>query len=280
MANVITRNVVAKIAANAAAWRLAALLGVLLQASAAHALGEQYDADRALASSQAALGTTVRDHQLTDRLNRRVGLHDFAGKPLVISMIFTSCHHICPTTTRHLDKANEAARAVLGDDSFQVLSVGFDASHDTPQAMQAFAREQGINAGNWRFLSAGAETIAALSQDLGFLYFPSARGFDHINQITIVDRAGAVYRQVYGANFELPWLVEPLKELVFNRPESSGHMLAGLLDRVRLFCTVYDPSSGRYEFDRSLFFQIAIGLMIVVSVALYLWRGLRPANSD
>lgn len=238
--------------------------------------GQQYDADRALQISQAAIGGQVGDHQFTDRLNRSVNLRDYAGKPLVISMIFTSCHHVCPTTTRHLDEAVNAAREALGADSFEVITIGFDSARDTPGAMRAFARAQGVDTQGWEFLSGSPETVAALSKDLGFIYYASPRGFDHINQTTIVDGNGVVYRQVYGVRFELPWLVEPLKQLVFNRPEASGHLLAGLIDRVRLFCTVYNPATGRYEIDNSLFFQIAIGFIVVLSVALYLWRGFHP----
>jgi len=241
---------------------------------------DRYDADNALRISQAAISKEVGDHEFVDRLNRQVRLRDYAGKPLVVSMIFTSCHHVCPTTTRHLDFAVGAAREVLGEESFEVVTIGFDAARDSPDAMRAFAREQGVDASGWRFLSGTPETIEALSEDLGFIFFASPRGFDHINQTTIIDRKGVVYNQVYGVKFELPWLVEPLKQLVFNRPESSGHLVPSVVDRVRLFCTVYNPASGRYEIDNSLFIQIAIGLMIVLSVAFYLWRGFRPKQSS
>jgi protein SCO1/2 len=241
---------------------------------------DRYDPDRALQISQAAVGRTIGDYQFVDRLNRDVSLHDYAGKPLVISMIFTSCHHVCPMTTKHLDKAVQSARDALGNDSFEVVTIGFDTVNDTPAAMAAFARQQGVHADGWRFLSASKETIEALSADLGFIYFPTPRGFDHINQVTIIDRDSKVYNQVYGVTFELPWLVEPLKQLVFNRPESVGHAVASLVDRVRLFCTVYNPASGRYEIDNSLFIQIAIGFIIVLSVGLYLWRGFRPSRES
>ena len=79
-----------------------------------------------------------------------------------------------------------------------------------------------------------------------------------------------VYSQVYGVTFELPWLVEPLKEIVFNRPSSAGHLFAGLIDRVKLFCTVYDPTTGRYRFDNSLFVQIAVGASMILAVFFYL----------
>ena len=256
---------------------LVLLPGILLAENGAD---HRYDPDAALQISQGAVGTTIGDYQFVDRLNRNVSLHEFAGTPLVISMIFTSCHHVCPMTTKHLDQATRAAREVLGEDSFEIVTIGFDTAHDTPNAMAAFAREQGVKAEGWHFLSGSQKTIDALSADLGFIYFPTPRGFDHINQVTIIDRDSKVYNQVYGVTFELPWLVEPLKQLVFNRPTSAGHAVASLVDRVRLFCTVYNPASGRYEIDNSLFIQIAIGFMIVLSVAIYLWRGFRPARES
>jgi protein SCO1/2 len=239
---------------------------------------DRYDPDAALEISQAAIGRTLADYSLTDTRGNPVSLHDFSGKPLVISMVFTSCHHICPTLTKHLDQAAGAAREVLGEDSFGIVTIGFDTARDTRDAMAAFANAQGISADGWHFLSATPETIDALSKDIGFIFFPSPRGFDHINQLTILDRNSTVYAQVYGVSFELPWLVEPLKDLIFNRPESVGHAWSSLVDRVRLFCTVYDPATGRYEIDNSLFIRIAIGLMIVLSVAIYLWREYRRAR--
>lgn len=242
---------------------------------AAQLVDDRYDPDAALEISQAAIGRPLDNYSLTNSDGRAVSIHDFRGKPLVVSMIFTSCHHVCPMTTKRLDEAARAAREVLGQDSFEIITVGFDAANDTPEAMGAFARAQGVDASGWRFLSATPETIAALSDELGFIFFPSPRAFDHIIQLTVLDRDSVVKAQVYGASFELPWLVEPLKDLIFNRPESAGHPWSSLVDRIRLFCTVYDPGTGRYEIDNSLFFQIAIGLMIVLSVSFYLWREFR-----
>ena len=229
-----------------------------------------YDADSAVATSQAAIGKPLEDYMFYDRQGRPVNLAAYQGKPLLISMIFTSCHHVCPAITRHLATAVDAAREAMGEDSFQVLTIGFDTPVDTPDAMRVFANKQSIDDPNWEFLSGSADEIARLVDNIGFVYFPSPRGFDHINQVTVIDRDGVVYRQVYGAAFELPWLVEPIKELVYNRPQPGDHIGSGLLNRIKLFCTVYDPNSGRYKFDYSLFVGMAVGAIIVLSVIFWL----------
>lgn len=237
-----------------------------------------YDADHALQVSQSAVGSSLQDFRFYDSQGHPVSLSKYRGRPLLISMIFTSCHHVCPAITRHLASAVEAAREVLEDDSFQVITVGFDTAVDTPDAMRVFAARQNIEDPNWDFLSASAETVSGLVENIGFVYFPSPRGFDHINQVTVVDREGVIYRQVYGAAFELPWLIEPLKELVFNRPQPGSHLLSDLVDRVKLFCTVYDPNTGRYKFDYSLFVGIAVGAVIVLAVVIWLLLEIRRSR--
>lgn len=244
----------------------------------AQARDGSYSEDEALEISQAAVGRKLASLEFKDSHGRPVSLADYAGQPLLVSLIFTSCHHVCPALTRHLKTAVDAAREALGHDSFRVVTIGFDTANDTPERMQDFARKQSITDPAWTFLSASPEIMAKLVENVGFIYFTTPRGFDHITQITIVDRDGVIYNQVYGGTFELPWLVEPLKDLVFNRPQSANSFFSNMVDRVKLFCTVYDPNTGRYHIDYSLFVQIAIGAMGVLGVFTYLLVEIRRAR--
>ncbi len=239
---------------------------------------DSYSEDEALEISQAAIGQELANLEFTDSFGQPVKLADYAGQPLLVSLIFTSCHHVCPALTRHLNTAVDAAREALGHDSFKVVTIGFDTANDTPERMRDFARKQGIDEPGWAFLSGSAETMAKLVENVGFIYFNTPRGFDHITQVTIVDQHGKIYQQVYGGTFELPWLVEPLKDLVFNRPQSAHNFFSGMVDRVKLFCTVYDPNTGRYRFDYSLFVQITIGGLAVLAVFTYLLVETRRAR--
>ena len=257
---------------------LACMTPVLACAQDRESTKPAYDADTALEISQAAIGNSLADYKFHDSQGLPVSLSKYQGRPLLISLIFTSCHHVCPAITQHLGTAVEAARDALGEDSFQAITVGFDTAVDTPDAMRMFAARQNINDPNWDFLSASEENIAALVESIGFVYFPSPRGFDHINQVTLVDRDGVVYRQAYGAAFELPWLMEPLKELVFNRPQPGSHLISDLVGRIKLFCTVYDPNTGRYKFDYSLFVGIAVGAVMVLAIAFWLLLEFRRAR--
>jgi protein SCO1/2 len=258
---------------------LAALAAVTAGAALAHEQAADFDEDSALEYSQAAIGRTLGDFTLRDRSARPIDLAAYRGRPVLVSFIYTSCYHTCPLLTRNLAEAVSVAAEALGADSFQVLTIGFDTRVDTPTRMRAFAREHDIDEANWAFLSADHETIDALAENLGFIYFPSPKGFDHLSQTTVIDGDGRIRRQIYGESFEAPLLVEPLKELVFGGANAKLTSFDGLVNRVRLICTIYDPNSERYRFDYSIFIGMIIGFVILASVAFFLvrawWRG-RP----
>lgn len=232
---------------------------------------KEFDYQTALRYSQSAIGRKVGEYGFINTEGKAVKLSEFAGRPVVIQMVFTSCYYICSTATKNLDRIVQIARSSLGNDSFTVLTIGFDTAVDSPEAMKAFARKQGVSLPHWEFLSADAKTIEALSRDLGFIFFASPRGFDHLTQATVLDQDGVVYRQAYGEAISTPLLVEPLKELVFgNRTEAT--VIESLENRIKLFCTTYDPAQDRYYFDYSLFVGIAVGLTVIGSVITFLLR--------
>ncbi len=252
--------------------KLVALTLVFILISSAVAEEDQYEYKSALKTSQAVIGKHIGNYSLVDSEGNHSELADLRGKPLVLSMIYTSCYQICPMTTRHLAKVIGKARAALGEDSFSVVSIGFDTTVDTPEAMAYFGKIQGLESSNWKLFSMDANEAKALVADVGLVVYPSANGFDHIIQATVIDADGKVYRQVYGQAFETPLLVEPLKDLVLGRPQPQQTFFSGLFNKVKLFCTVYDPVRDGYFFDYSLFIGIFIGAVIILLVSLWLFK--------
>ena len=239
--------------------------------AAAHEADDRFDEAQALAYSQAVVGEAVGDHAFRDERGRTVRIADYRGRPLVISMIYTSCTDVCPVVTQSIEAAVDTAQEALGGDSFATITIGFDTAVDIPPRMRAYRRGQGIDLPNWSFLSADHRTVDALAKDLGFLYYASPQGFDHLTQTTILDGEGRVYRQVYGEGFVPPLIVEPLKQLTIGAEENLTR-ISGIINQVRLFCTIYNPSSGRYRFDYSLFVGMIVGILSLGAVGAVLFR--------
>lgn len=262
-------------------WRgPAVLLALSLSALTAGPAWAQATGPELLEASQAALGRPVPEVSFIDSRGAPRQLSGFGGKPVLVSLIFTSCAHSCSVTTRYIDRVLRIARDALGQDSFTMLTIGFDHRVDSPDAMRAYAARHGIGDPDWHFLSVpDAADLDGLMRTLGFYYQPSPRGFDHTVQVSVIDAQGVVYRQVYGEVFEAPQLVEPLKDLVLGRPAPDDGLLARLGKRVRLLCTVYDARADRYHFDYSLFIGLLIGLLVLGGTSVWLGLEMRRRRS-
>jgi protein SCO1/2 len=258
---------------------LLALLCTVAPAAAA-----RIDPEAAIAKSESAIGRPVGDHRLVQSDGRPLLLSELRGRPLIVSLIYTSCSTVCPIGTETLKSSVAQARHVLGDDTFAVLTLGFDARNDTPSRMAAFAIDHDI-AGDplWRVASASTSVLEALLAEVGFSYEGAAGGFEHVVQTTVLDAEGRVYRQVYGDDYPPQVLVEPLKDLVFGLT-TRAFTPAGLVDRLRFLCTVYDPKTGRYKTDYTIFIEIGVGalsLAVMGWVLVGMWRGRRrPPVAD
>ena len=257
---------------------LAALAALLSAAPATAQEVDRLDAAAAMRASQAAIGRQVADTTFADREGRPVALSAYRGKPLLVSFIYTGCFQVCPTTTRSLEQAVQALQARFGERQFNVVSIGFHQPADSPQALKAFAAQHRIARENWEFLSPPAPAVPALAREFGFLYAATPAGFDHVLQVTLLDAQGRIVRQVYGDRPAVETLGEAMKQLVAGQPLAQQGLVADLVDRIRILCTVYDPQTDSYRVDYALFWEIAGGATFILCIALYMlneWRGRR-----
>lgn len=248
----------------------AALLVLSSTAAGAGAL----DPAEAMKRSEAAIGRVIGGYTLTEANGNPLPIEALRGRPLIVSLIYTSCGTVCPIGTRRLEDAVQQANRAIGSGRFNVLTVGFDARHDTPRRVAEFAAANGVRAANWRFASADAATLDRLLDDLGFSYAAIAGGFEHISQTTILDAEGRIRRHVYGDEFPVQMLLEPLKDVVYGRSLTSL-TVEGLIDRIRFLCTAYDPRAGHYRVSYGMIVGSILGaITLIFSFALLMreWR--------
>ena len=230
------------------------------------------DSKTALELSQSVVGTSVGDHVLLDRQGRPTPLARYRGRPLLVNFIYTACFQVCPTTTKNLQKAVENTVTVLGPDRFNVISIGFNQPFDSPEAMKAFAFQHGIHLPNWEFLSPAAAIVPERTRNCGVSDGATSAGCDHMNQVTLIDAEGKIVRQLYGEFFNAADLTEPLKAMITGAPiPAQTSTLAELVDRITIICSVYDPISGKYRTNYSLYFEIAGFISFMMFMGWIAW---------
>ncbi len=231
--------------------------------------------------SQAAIGKPLGDHVLLDRQGRPKRLADYRGKPLLVNFIYTACFQVCPTTTRNLQKAVENTVGMLGANRFNIVSIGFNQPFDSPQAMKAFSTQHGIHLPNWEFLSPAPAVVDELTRNFGFSFVATTAGFDHLNQVTLVDAEGRIFRQIYGEKFTAQDLAEPLKAMITGAPiPPQTGTLAELADRLRIICSVYDPVTGKYRTNYALYFEIAGFISFMFFMLWVAWSFMRKRRDE
>lgn len=229
------------------------------------------EATDAVRASRAVVGRGIADETLLDREGRPVPLSSYRGKPLLVSFIYTGCFQVCPVATRSLDDAVGMLQQRFGASAFNVVSIGFNQPADSPQAMKAFALQHRIARANWDFLSAPAAIVPRLTSSFGFRYAPTAAGFDHVLQVSVVDAQGHIVRQVFGEKPAVEEISAALEQLRAGTQVDTGDgPVASLVERIRILCTRYDPETGTYRVDYSLAWEIAGGFTFILFMALYM----------
>ena len=249
--------------------------------AAARAPGEvpSLDVGEAVRLAEAAVGRTVPDFEMRDRRGKPVRLSDFRGKPLLVSFIYTGCFEICPTQTRTLYESVKGLDVMLGQDQFNVVSIGFNQPFDAPEAMRAFAAQHRIQHRNWEFLSPRADQVDALTRAFGFSWVATPAGFDHVLGVTVVDADGRIHSQVLGDIVRADRLGVPLRRLLlYDQPLPALGQFENIVERVRILCTVYDEETGEYRYDYKLILVVLSGVWFFLSTLIYLgleWRNQR-----
>lgn len=215
-----------------------------------------------------------------DETGKTVRLGDYFGKkPVIISLIYFNCPQLCPMVENGLIESLREVRFSVGD-QFNVLTVSFD-PNDTPS--QAFAKRamylsmynrKGAAAG-WHFLTGDEASIAALTKAVGFRYRydPKIDQFSHATAIIVLTPQGKVARYFYGIRY-------PAGPVRLALVEASQGKIGSPVDAVLLFCSHYDPATGKYSLiiSRVLFLAALVTVILLAGLLLVMFRSGRQRS--
>lgn len=222
----------------------------------------------AVKSSFDVIGKKLPDYTLIDQDGNKFNTKELQGKPVVLSLIYVGCGHVCSNITSRLENALKAANKDLGT-KFRAVTVSFDPQNDTPERLKDFGKNFSKDFNKWRFATSDKKTIEKLSKDIGFFYEKQATGYGHINMVTILDTQGRIYKQVYGLDFKPDDILNPVYQAMklIKAPQSSQ---LSVIDRIKLFCYKYDETSGQYKLDYGLIITLSIGSILQAATIIWI----------
>jgi protein SCO1/2 len=133
----------------------------------------------------------------TDDANRSVKLVELRGRPVAITMFFSSCTYACPLIIQDLTRLRAKLPADIRDRALLVL-VSFDTERDTPAALLAFRNTRKLDA-QWMLLHGNDDSVRELAALLGVKFKRETDGqFAHSNLVTILSADGEIVHQRTG----------------------------------------------------------------------------------
>ena len=221
-------------------------------------------------TAKAVEGKKIADYSLIDQDKKSFKLNSYAGKPLLVSFIYTTCPDICNSIVATLVPAIEEVKRALGD-KFNAVIVGFDAEYDTPEMMREFGDHHETDFDLVRFASGDAETIARMVKDFGF-YFEQLEdgGFNHLGMITVVDADGVIYSQIYKTRINAADLRVPLNQLITGN--IPGKKTPTLLSQLKALCLKYDPETGEYYVDYAYIFGVFLQALALILITWFFFK--------
>ena len=155
---------------------------------------------------------------LTAQSGQATTLDRYAGGPVLVTMFYGSCPHVCPmliATIQRLERElSEANRGRL-----RVLMVSLDPQRDTPAKLTEVAQRHRVDLARWTLARAEAADVRRLAAALNIQYRRLPDGdFSHSTVITLLDAQGRLQKQTASLLRLDPEFAAALKAATAARP--------------------------------------------------------------
>lgn len=143
-----------------------------------------------------AIGT-LNNFQLVDQKERPVTLDTFHKKIWVASFLFTRCSEQCPRLAAKLTLLQSRPRLKSMRENLRFVSFSVDPSHDTPEALDAFASRYNADPDHWYFVTGEKSELEKVIKGFRVAGGPfdaeDPASISHSAHFVLVDGFGHIY---------------------------------------------------------------------------------------
>lgn len=157
--------------------------------------------------------------QLRDHHERLLQPQEFAGRPVLLHFVFAGCSRVCPLQLQELRAVHDALPVPVRE-RVVFVSVTVDPLSDTPAALAAYARSQGVDRAGWRFVSGEPIQVQRLHERLQ-AFDPRVAAptpDDHRTSLFLYGLDGRLLQRHRGVPVDRVRLVDELSRLVRPAP--------------------------------------------------------------
>ncbi|HWC65922.1 MAG TPA: SCO family protein [Thermoanaerobaculia bacterium] len=209
------------------------------------------------------------DLPFRDEAGRTVRLGDyFRRRPVLLAFVYYECPMLCSYVESGTLKAMRAMSFTAGRD-FDLVTISIDpadlptiAASKKSDFLQQYGRggaDRGVH-----FLTGSEDSIAAVTRAAGFRFVwdPETKSFSHAAGLMLATPDGVLSRYFYGIEYSA-------RDIKLGVMDASGGKIGSPVDRVLLYCSHYDPTTGKYGLVVMRVVRLG-GLLTVASLGLFM----------
>jgi protein SCO1/2 len=166
-----------------------------------------------------APGEEVPDFALTDQAGKHISLHQFRGKTLMVTFVYTRCPFpdFCPRMSSNFGEIYKQLGSNASLAETQLLSVSFDPEHDTPKVLRnyGFSVAHTHDAALFRRWQFGAPKAADLAQIADFFALtvkPEGGLITHSLSTAVIGPDGKIVKWYHGGDWQISDLIKDAAE--------------------------------------------------------------------
>jgi len=224
--------------------------------------------------AQLPLDATFRDER-----GNRVAFRDVLPKdrPAILQIGYLRCPMLCSLVMNALVRGIQGVDWTVGD-QYDVISLSVNPT-EGPELADAkkagYVAEYGRagSAGGWHFLTGEEAEIRKVTDAVGFEYRLQENGeYSHAAAVFVLTPQGRLSRVLYGVKYEPANVRMALLE-------ASEGRIGTTLDRIILWCHIYDAQAGGYVVLAMRVMQLGGALTLAVLAGGLGWFWWREAQS-
>lgn len=125
-----------------------------------------------------------------DQFGEITGLDRYKGNPVLITMFYASCPHVCPMLISTI-KLTESKLSADERADLRVLTISIDPERDTPEKMRETMERHSVDSDRWSMLRSEPNDLRAIAGVFGVRYKQLPDGeFNHTTRIVLLDHEG------------------------------------------------------------------------------------------
>lgn len=165
-------------------------------------------------------GQQVPNFTLTDQMRRKISLHQFAGKVVLLSFVYTRCPlpDYCYRFSNYFGRLQKRFANRAGKD-LVLLTVSFDPVHDQPEVLANYGKTWKADPEFWHLLTGPVADVQLVCSWFGIGVWPDEALLVHSLHTVVIDRKGKLAANLEGNQFTAEQLGD-LAESVMNRPQN------------------------------------------------------------